>query len=75
MTKFLKKIEEYLLRGFLTLGLVWITFALSVQLFFVYLQFSGQEDRALKISNKVSHKIDGTFKDDPDNIWYEGPKK
>ena len=75
MTKILKIIEENLLRGFLTLGLVWITFALTVQVFFVYLQFSGQEKRAGEIANKVTHKIDGKFKNDPDNIWYEGPKK
>jgi hypothetical protein len=75
MTKILEKIEEKVVQGFLALGLIWVTLALTVQVFFVYLQFSGQEDRAGEISNKVSWKIDGTFKNDPDNIWYEGPKK
>jgi hypothetical protein len=27
------------------------------------------------ISNQISWKIDGTFKNNPDNIWYEGGKK
>jgi len=30
---------------------------------------------ATKIGNKLTWKFDGTFKNDPDNIWYEGPKK
>jgi hypothetical protein len=25
--------------------------------------------------NKLEWKFDGTFKNNPDNIWYEGPKK
>jgi hypothetical protein len=74
MTTILKKIEEKMVQGFLALGLIWVTLALTVQVFFVYLQFSGQEERAGEISRKVSWKIDGNFKNDPDNIWYEGPK-
>ena len=27
------------------------------------------------IVNEIDWKIDGTFKDNPDNIWYEGGKK
>lgn len=75
MTKILEKIELKIVQGFLSLGLIYVTLALTVQVFFVYLQFSGQEDRAGQIANKVSWKIDGTFKDNPDNIWYEEPKK
>ena len=32
-------------------------------------------DLATKIGNEISWKIDGTFKNNPDNIWYEGPSK
>ena len=28
-----------------------------------------------KIGHEIMWKIDGTFKDDPNNIWYEGTKK
>jgi hypothetical protein len=52
----------------------WIFAALSTQMFFVYLQVSGQEERSQDIANRVSWKIDGTFKNDPGNIWYEGPE-
>jgi hypothetical protein len=48
----------------------WIAFALCFQLFFVYLQFSGQEDLARDISNEITWRIDGRFKNDPINIWY-----
>jgi hypothetical protein len=54
------------------MGLVglWILFALCFQLFFVYLHFSGKDDLATKISNEITWKIDGRFKNSPGNIWY-----
>jgi hypothetical protein len=39
------------------------------------LQFSGQEEKTMAISNWFSWKFDGTFKNSPGNIWYEEPKK
>jgi hypothetical protein len=75
MTISLNKIKQIFLTGFMTFCVSWMIFALSFQLFFVYLQFSGQHERALRISNELTWKIDGRFKDDPNNIWYEGPKK
>lgn len=75
MTISLNKIKEKFLMGFMFLCLSWVAFGLSFQLFFVYLQFSGQEERASRISNEITWKIDGRFKNDPNNIWYESPKK
>ncbi len=66
----LPSIGEYLAQGFLYLVGFWIVFALFFQLFFVYLQFSGKEDLAGRISNEIMWKIDGTFKNSPGNIWY-----
>jgi hypothetical protein len=48
----------------------WIAFALCFQLFFVYLHFSGQDDLAGDIANEITWRIDGRFKNDPNNIWY-----
>ena len=48
----------------------WILFALCFQLFFVYLHFSGKEDIATNISNWIMWRIDGTFKNSPENILY-----
>ena len=63
-------IGDYLFKAFLSLVGFWILFALCFQLFFVYLHFSGKEELASKIANEITWRIDGTFKNDPNNIWY-----
>jgi hypothetical protein len=65
------KIGEYTFNLFVWLVAAWIIFAFSTQVYFMYLHFSGQEEKATRISNEVTWKIDGRFKDNPDNIWYE----
>jgi hypothetical protein len=47
-----------------------ILLALSFQLAFVYLQISGQEERAGRIANEMEWRFDGTFKNTPGNIMY-----
>ena len=71
----LKNIGQSLFKGYLILVSIWIGFALSFQIFGVYLHFTNQDERAIDISNKIAWKIDGTFKNNPDNIWYEEPEK
>ena len=66
----LPTIGDYLAQGFLILVGIWIAFALCFQLFFVYLHFSGHDDLGTRISNEIMWRIDGTFKNNPDNIWY-----
>ena len=63
-------IGNYLAQGFAYFVCAWVVFALLFQLFFVYLHFSGKEDLAGKIANEITWKIDGTFKNNPGNIWY-----
>jgi len=48
---------------------------LAFQLFFVYLEVTGQQERTLRISNHLAWKFDGSFKNTPGNIFYEGPAK
>ncbi len=67
---FALNLKDKLALGFLYLVGIWIAFALCFQLFFVYLHFSGQEDLAGKIANEITWRIDGTFKNNPSNIWY-----
>jgi hypothetical protein len=62
--------KDRLAMAFLSLVGFWILFALCFQLFFVYLHFSGKEDLARDISNEITWRIDGRFKNDPNNIWY-----
>jgi hypothetical protein len=57
--------------GFLYLAGLWIAFALCFQLFFVYLEFSGKHELQRDVVNWIEWRIDGTFKNNPENIWYE----
>jgi hypothetical protein len=56
---------------FLSLVGVWIAFALCFQLFFVYLEFSGKHELQRNVINWIEWRIDGTFKNNPENIWYD----
>jgi len=60
------------LAALLYLGLVWVCLALAFQVFMVYLQFSGKIETTQKIVNWFTWTFDGNFKDNPQNIWYEG---
>ena len=68
------KIGDAIFKSYVAFVGIWVVFALSSQVFFTYLHFSGQEERASQISNEITWKIDGRFKNSPDNIWYEGPE-
>ena len=63
--------KDKLVWAFLSLVGLWIIFALCFQLFFVYLEFSGKHELQRNIVNWIEWRIDGTFKNDPVNIWYE----
>jgi hypothetical protein len=66
-----EKTKERIVYFFLALFGLWIIGALSFQLYFVYLEFSGNEDTAARIANEITWRIDGTFKNSPGNIWYD----
>jgi len=61
---------DKLFMAFLYLVGVWILFALCFQMFFVYLEFSGKTELQRNIINWIEWRIDGTFKNSPENIWY-----
>jgi hypothetical protein len=63
--------KDKLAWAFLSLVGVWIIFAICFQMFFVYLEFSGKHELQRNIVNWIEWRIDGTFKNDPVNIWYE----
>jgi len=60
-----------LAHAFLVLTGLWIVFALCFQLFFVYLELSGKHELQRNIINWIEWRIDGTFKNSPENIWYD----
>ncbi len=64
------KLRDILVLGVFYLLGSFVIAALVVQLYFVYCQFFKSYDENLQMSNALSHKIDGTFKNSPENIWY-----
>ena len=68
---FVLNVKEKALIAFVGLVGAWIIFALCFQLFFVYLEFSGKHELQRNIVNWIEWRIDGTFKNNPENIWYE----
>jgi hypothetical protein len=63
-------LRERLAQGVLLLLGTLIITGLVIQLYFVYCQFFKSYDENLQMANEISWKIDGTFKNDPNNIWY-----
>jgi hypothetical protein len=55
---------------FLALIGIFIGLAFLSQLFFVYLELSGNSEKAAQIAREIEWKIDGTWKNSPNNIWY-----
>lgn len=64
-------IKEKLINGFVYLTFGWVIFALMFQCLFIFLHFTN-EKKASELANEISWRIDGTFKDSPENIWYNG---
>ena len=61
---------DKLLSIFIILTFVWVLVALSFQLSFIYLNFSGKTETIGKITSFFNHTFDGTFKNSPENIMY-----
>ena len=70
-----QKLYEIIVIILFSLAFIWVIFALMFQLFFVYLEFSGKTELQRNVVNWIEWRIDGTFKNNPENIWYEEPKK
>jgi hypothetical protein len=70
-----QRIFDLIGKAFIVFAGLWIVFALSFQSYMLYLHFLGDEEKTLAISNWIEWRIDGTFKNNPNNIWYEEPKK
>jgi len=64
-------IKELLFKMFLIGALSFISLALLFQVFFVFLELSGRQEWATEISREIMWRVDGSFKNNPNNIWYE----
>jgi len=69
--KKLKNIGHTLAKVSLMLLSVMIFSIVFFELYLVYLNTSGQKERSEQIMTNIDFKIDGTYKDNPNNIWYE----
>jgi hypothetical protein len=63
-------IRDRFIQGFLFFTMFWIVTALLIQVTAVILQFSGNGEILGKWATNVSHRIDGAFKNNPNNIMY-----
>jgi len=63
-------IKEKAIWLILTLFGVWVIGALSFMLYMLFLEFSGDKETMTNIGNQLTWKFDGTFKNDPNNIYY-----
>lgn len=72
MTINLEKIKQAMASTMVILTMGWVVFALSFQLYFVFLHASGNDDEIHRISNELTVRIDGRFVDNPKNIFYNG---
>ena len=70
LLKLSNNLGEKLFLGFLYLAIAWVITAVLFGIFMTTLEFSGKTEMTRDISNWISWRIDGTFKNSPENIWY-----
>jgi hypothetical protein len=70
MKQFIISLREKVFLAFLSLAGVLIIGALLFQVTFIFLEFSGRSEIASQIARELDWKFDGTFKNDPNNVWY-----
>jgi hypothetical protein len=63
-------IKDRFIQGFLFFTIFWIVAALFFQVTAMILQFSGNEEILSRWVTNISHRIDGRFKNNPNNIMY-----
>jgi hypothetical protein len=64
-------VRDRFFQVFLIFALGWVFLALLFQITFIVLQFSGYEHITSAWATKITHMIDGRFKNSPENIWYD----
>lgn len=70
-----KNWKDTLALGLLSLFGLWVVAALLFQISMVVVHFWGPTEMEQNIANEISWKIDGTFKNNPGNIWYNADEQ
>jgi len=65
-----ENLDQIILKGLVGLLGVWVVFALGFAVYLLGVHFFGTYAQEQQIANEIAWKIDGTFKNDPNNIWY-----
>jgi len=68
-------LKEKFVYGFLILFGAWLIFALGLIFYTVFLEATGNETALQNMANQFEWKFDGTFKNDPNNIWYNADEQ
>ena len=70
LLKLSNNLGEKLFLGFLYLAIAWVITAVLFGISMAILEFSGKTEITRDIANWISWRVDGTFKNSPENIWY-----
>lgn len=62
MKTLLKKFFEKFVQVYLVAVLIWVFTAFSFDCYMLYLEFSGQQEKALKISTELWKRIDHGYR-------------
>jgi hypothetical protein len=63
-------VGDLLTKGLIYLVSFWICVALITQGYFIYLNVSGNTEKAGELRDEFQSKFDGNYKSDPNNIFY-----
>ena len=69
----MKNLRETIVLRLAQILFVWVNLALVFEVFMLITTFTNPELNT-KVGNEIMWKIDGTFKNDPNNIWYKKNK-
>ncbi len=70
LLKLSNNLGEKLFLGFLYLAVAWVITAVLFGISMAILEFAGKTETTRDVTNWIMWRIDGTFKNSPENIWY-----
>ena len=70
LLKLSNNLGEKLFLGFLYLAIAWVITAVLFGISMATLEFAGKTETTRDVTNWIMWRIDGTFKNSPENIWY-----
>ena len=66
-----QKIGDLFVKGLVYFTFGWCITALFIQLFFVVLHFTDNDEIAGKVTDEMMVRLDGTYSNNPKNFWYK----